>query len=74
MTIWCMQIACWIPKATNTVLENVIVIAFLLQHGCMNVPQYHIIHTFPTLLIVFTSNLQQHGGKSTHSGVVYNQL
>jgi hypothetical protein len=28
MTIWCTCIACWIPKATNTNLEYVILIAF----------------------------------------------
>jgi len=32
MTIWCMRIACWIPKATNRFLEYVILIAFPLQH------------------------------------------
>jgi hypothetical protein len=28
---WCMLIACWIPKATNTHSEYVILIAFPLQ-------------------------------------------
>ena len=31
MTIWRMRIACWIPKATNTHSEFVILIAFPLQ-------------------------------------------
>jgi hypothetical protein len=31
MAIWYMRIACWIPKATNTNLEYVIIIAFPLQ-------------------------------------------
>jgi hypothetical protein len=31
MTIWLMRIACWIPEATNTQSEYVIVIAFPLQ-------------------------------------------
>ena len=31
MTIWSMRIACWIPKATNTLSEYVIPIAFPLQ-------------------------------------------
>ena len=31
MTIWCMRIACWIPKATNTHSHYVILIAFPLQ-------------------------------------------
>ena len=32
MTIWPMRIAIWIPKITNTHLEFVIPITFLLQH------------------------------------------
>jgi hypothetical protein len=31
MTIWRMRIACWIPKATDTHSEYVILIAFPLQ-------------------------------------------
>jgi hypothetical protein len=31
MTTWRMRIACWIPKATNTHSEGVIIIAFPLQ-------------------------------------------
>ena len=31
MTIWGMRIACWIPKATNTHSEYVMLIAFPLQ-------------------------------------------
>jgi hypothetical protein len=31
MTIWRMRIVCWIPKATNTHSECVILIAFPLQ-------------------------------------------
>ena len=31
MTIWRMRIACWIPKATNTHAEYVILIAIPLQ-------------------------------------------
>jgi len=31
MTIWHMRIACWIPKATNTHLGCVTIIAFPLQ-------------------------------------------
>jgi hypothetical protein len=32
MTTWRMRIACWIPKATNTHSQYVILIAFPLQH------------------------------------------
>ena len=31
MTIWRMRIACWVPKATDTHSEYVILIAFSLQ-------------------------------------------
>jgi hypothetical protein len=31
MTIWCMRIPCWIPKATNTHSEYVILISFPQQ-------------------------------------------
>jgi len=31
MTIWCMRLACWIPKATNTHSQYVILIALPLQ-------------------------------------------
>jgi hypothetical protein len=31
MTTWSMRIACWITKATNTLSEYVILIAFPLQ-------------------------------------------
>ena len=37
ITIWHKHIACWIPKAINTLSENVIHITFLLQqwlHKC----------------------------------------
>jgi len=33
MTIWCMHIACWIPKSTNKYLEYIIPIAFPLQQS-----------------------------------------
>ena len=33
MTVWRMRIACWMPKATNTHSEYVILIAFSLQQG-----------------------------------------
>jgi len=43
ITIWCMHIACWIHKATNTHSECVILIAFPLQewlHLCTLVLRY----------------------------------
>jgi len=43
MTIWHMHIACWIPTATNTRSEYVILMDFPLQqwlHGCTSVSYY----------------------------------
>jgi len=44
MTVWRMHIACWIPTATNTFLECVMLIAFplqqLLARTCFNVTLY----------------------------------
>jgi len=48
MTIWRMYIACWIPKATNTHPEYIILIAFLLQQ-CLH--ERH--STLPVLLFVY---------------------
>ena len=31
MTVWCIHVACWIPKATNTHTEYVILFALPLQ-------------------------------------------
>jgi hypothetical protein len=31
MTIWCLRIACWLPKSTNTNSEYVILVAFPRQ-------------------------------------------
>jgi len=43
MTIWRMRIECWVPKATNTHSEYVILIAFPLQQWlniCASVFRY----------------------------------
>jgi len=43
MTIWCMCIACWIPKATDTHSEYVILISLPLQqwlHGRVSLLHY----------------------------------
>jgi len=53
MTVWCVQIACWIPKATNIHSEYVILIALPLQqwlHKGASVFQYMYI---ACLLLVF---------------------
>jgi hypothetical protein len=38
MTIWRMRITCWIPKATDTHSEYVLLIAFPLHNICKNAP------------------------------------
>jgi len=40
MTMWRMRIACWIPKATDTHSEYVILIAFPLLHELALVLRY----------------------------------
>jgi hypothetical protein len=42
MTIGSMRMACWIPKATNTQSEYVILIAFLLQRWLHDAPQCYV--------------------------------
>ena len=44
-TIWCMRIACWIPKATNTHSDYV-----TLTSGYTNAPQCYVIRTLSVLL------------------------
>jgi len=44
MTMWCMRIACWMPKATNTHSECVIyILLFYCHNGCTKAPQCCII-------------------------------
>jgi hypothetical protein len=46
MTVWCMCIVYWIPKATHTHSDYVILIAFsTMTSGCMNIPHCYVIHT-----------------------------
>jgi len=54
--IWRMCVACWIPKATNTFSEEVILIAFHCNNGCSDAPQYYVIRTLPVLLNVKYGN------------------
>jgi hypothetical protein len=46
-----MRIACWIPKATNTLSKYLILIASHCNISYMNPSQYYITHKFPVLLI-----------------------
>jgi hypothetical protein len=50
MTIWRMLVAYWIPKATNTDSEYVILFAFPLQQWFTNAPHRDGIRTLPVLL------------------------
>jgi len=50
MTVWHMRIACWIPTATNTHSQYVILAAFPLQQGCKNALPCYVIHK---LLVLF---------------------
>jgi len=52
MTIWHMLIACWIPKATNTGSEYVILTVFYCNNGCKNAPHFYVIFTLPLLFTV----------------------
>jgi hypothetical protein len=49
-TIWRVRIACWIPKATDTHSEYVILIDFHCNNGCTNETQCYVIPTFHVLL------------------------
>ena len=49
MAIWRMRIACWVPKATDTHSEYVILVAFPHISFCTNAPQRHVIRTLSVL-------------------------
>jgi hypothetical protein len=51
MTICYIRIACWIPKATNTHSEHVILIVFHSNNGYTNARPCFVISTLPVLLI-----------------------
>ena len=50
VAIWCMCIACWKRKATNTPTEYVMLTAFPLHCGCTNSPQCYVIVQCPSSL------------------------
>ena len=55
MTVWRMRNACWIPKATNTHIGYVILIAFLLQQWlCERASMLHYTH-FACLVNIYLS-------------------
>jgi hypothetical protein len=51
MPIWRMRIACWIPRATDTHPEYVILIVFQGNNGCTNVP-YCYVYTYIACLLI----------------------
>jgi L-asparagine transporter-like permease len=54
MTVWCMHIACWIPKVTNTHTQVVkYSLLFHCNNGCTNAPQCYFIHTLPVLFCTY---------------------
>jgi len=60
LTVWRMRIACWIPKATNSHSEYVILIAFPLQqwlHESSSTLHYTYIVCLVTLNIRLISNI-----------------
>ena len=53
LTVWHVRVACWIPKATNTLSGYVIPIVFFsCKNGCINASQCYVIRTLPVLLTV----------------------
>jgi len=52
MTIWCMHIACWMPKATNTHSEYVILIVVPLQER-LHEHVLVLLYTYVTCLVYF---------------------
>jgi len=54
MTTWQMSVACWIPKATDTHSEYVILIVFPLQQ-CFHERSSILCHTYVTCLVQFSA-------------------
>jgi len=72
MTIWRMRIACWIPKASNTHSQYVILIAFPLQqwlHGRPSMLRYAYIDC-PVILVRDHLKAEAVNGRSLISGSI----
>jgi len=50
MIVWCMRIAYWIPKATNTLSDYATLIALPLQQWLYEHASMFVIHILPALL------------------------
>jgi len=48
LTNWCMHIACWIHKATDT-HSGYVILVFQLQQWLHELSQCYVIHTLPFL-------------------------
>jgi hypothetical protein len=60
ITIWRMRIACWIPEATDTHTEYVILISFLLQQWLNEITSMlPVLLTIKTLFLHYSSELQK---------------
>ena len=73
MTIWCMHIACWIPKATNTHSEYVTLIAFPLQQWLQDGPSMlRYIYIACLMNVILSRHLlrQCSGNKVSHQGLL----
>ena len=82
VTIWRMRVACWMPKATNTHSEYVILIAFPLQQWLQDSASLLRHNTLPVLFKDFlvglesSSSVQGTGHRAQGTGhrarIVYN--
>ena len=69
ITIWRMRIACWIPKATNTLSKYIILIGFPLQQ-CFSKYLTKLMHkicftiSFISCLYMFRSHVSSSGGQN----------
>ena len=55
MTVRRMRISCWIPKATNTKSQYVILILFKMILWLDDVPQCYVVCTLPVFLFILNS-------------------
>jgi hypothetical protein len=67
MTILRVLIACWIPKATNTLSEYVKPTDFHCKGDCKNAPQHYVMRTVPILLQFYIGDLPINKDATTSS-------
>jgi hypothetical protein len=56
MATWRARIACWIPKATSTDTEYVVLFVIQYNNVCTNKPQCYVIRTL-TLFLMYEFSL-----------------